>query len=137
VKRLSPLLFALLLSGCYWNQKQQFVACALEAAQHRSREDVPADFPPGADYAEACMRVHGYELNQDQCPTLRDDVIIRLDPAGIAALGEKLSKVYTENIEKRLAVLAAWRKVDPTCYEPTGWLGKQVLRIEKWLGIRN
>jgi hypothetical protein len=58
-------------------------------------------------------------------------------PAGIAALGEKLRKAYTEEIEKRLAVLAAWRKADPVCYEPIGWFGKQVLRIEKSLGIRN
>jgi hypothetical protein len=136
MKRLVPLLFALLLSGCYWNQKQQLVACALESAQYRSREDVPAGFPPGAAYAEACMRAHGYELNQDQCPALRDDVI-RLDPASIAALGEKLRKAHTEDIERRLAVLAAWRKAEPLCYEPTGWFGKQVLRIEKWLGIRN
>jgi len=126
------LLFALLLSGCYGNQKQQFVACALEAGRHASRQDVPANFPPpGSDYVEACMRAHGYELNQDQCPTLRDDVI-RLDPAAIAALGEKLRKTYTDEIEKRLAALAAWRKAEPTCYEPLGWFGKRVLRIEKW-----
>jgi hypothetical protein len=135
MKRLLPLLFALLLSGCYWNQKQQFVSCALEAGRHTSRADVPANFPPpGSDYVEACMRAHGYELNQDQCPTLRDDVI-RLDPAAIAALGEQLRRAYTEEIEKRLAALAAWRKAEPTCYEPIGWFGKRVLRIEKWLGI--
>ena len=135
MKRLLPLLFALLLSGCYWNQKQQFVACALEFGRHTPREDVPADFPLGSDYAEACMRAHGYELNQDQCPRLRDDVISRLDPAAIATLGEKLRRAYTEGIEKGLAALAAWRKVEPTCYEPIGWFGKRVLRIEKWLGI--
>ena len=63
---------------------------------------------------------------------LRDDVI-RLDPAAIAALGEELRRAYTEGIEKRLAALAAWRKAEPTCYEPIGWFGKQVMRIEKWL----
>jgi hypothetical protein len=61
----------------------------------------------------------------------------KLDPASIAALGEKLRKAHTEDIERRLAVLAAWRKAEPLCYEPTGRFGKQVLRIEKWLGIRN
>ena len=136
MKRLLPLLFALLLSGCHWNKKQQFVACALEAGRHTPREDVPADFPsPGYEYVEICMRAHGYELNQDQCPRLRDDVISRPDPAALAAMGEKLRRAYTEGIEKGLAALAAWRKVEPTCYEPIGWFGKRVLRIEKWLGI--
>jgi len=65
---------------------------------------------------------------------LRDDVI-RLDPAAIAALGEKLRRAYTEGIEKRLAALAAWRKAEPACYEPIGWFSKRMLRIEKWLGI--
>jgi hypothetical protein len=140
MKRLLPLLFALLLSGCYWNQKQKFAACALEAGR-QPREDVPAGFPPpGTEYVAACMRAHGYQLNQDQCPTLHDNVIkpdddLMKDPAAIAALGELL-KPYTEGIEKRLAALAAWRKAEPTCYEPIGWFGKQVLRIEKWLRIR-
>jgi hypothetical protein len=131
MKRLLSLMFVLLLSGCFWNwnQKQQLAACALEAGRHTSREDVPANY----DYVEACMRTHGYELNQDQCPRLRDDVI-KLDPAAIAALGEKLGKAYTENIEKRLAALAMLRKAEPTCYEPTGWFGKQVQQIEKSLG---
>jgi hypothetical protein len=134
MKRLLPLLFALLLSGCDWYQTQQFAACAAEA-RNRPRENVPVDFPPpGTEYVEACMRAHGYELDQNQCPRLRDDVI-KLDPAGIAALGENLRKSYTEEIERRLAALAAWRKAEPTCYAPTGWFGKRVLRIEKWFGI--
>ena len=131
MKRLLPLLFALLLSGCYWNQKQQLVACALKSAQYRSREDVPAGFPPGAAYAEACMRAHGYELNQDQCPALRDDVI-RLDPASIAALGEKPRKAYTEDIERRLAVLAAWRKA-----EPLPVTSRQAGSVSKCYGSKN
>jgi hypothetical protein len=135
MKRFLPLLFVLLLSGCYWNQKQQFVACA-EAARRVPRESVPPNFPPpGTDHVEACMRTHGYQINQDQCPMLRDDVI-RLDPASVAVLGEKLRNAYTEGIDKRLAALAAWRKAEPTCYEPTDWFGKRMLPIEKWLGIR-
>src|SRR6476619_3321739 len=127
MKRLLPLLLALLLSGCHWNREQQFSACAVEAGR-QPRKEVPADFPPpGGEYVEACMRTHGYALNQDQCPgLLRDDVIKReLDPAGMAALSENHRKAYTEGLEKRLAVLAAWRKADPACYEPTGWFGKQ------------
>jgi len=132
MNRLLVLLFALLLSGCDGDQKQQFVACALEAGQHTSRRDVPANFPPpGSAAVEECMRAHGYELNQDQCPALRDDVI-RPDPAALAALGEKLRQAYTDDTEKRLAALAAWRKAEPTCYEPTGWFAKRVLQIQKW-----
>ncbi len=82
------------------------------------------------------MRAQGYEVNPDRCFKVRDDVI-NPDPAVIAAMGEKLGREYTEDIEKRLTALAAWRKGEPTCYEPIGWFGKQVLqiekRIEKWL----
>jgi len=82
------------------------------------------------------MRAHGYELNLDQCPTWRDDPN-ELNAEGLAALSEKLRKAYTEAMEKQRPALAAWRKLEPTCYEPIGRFGKQVPRIEKWLGIRN
>jgi hypothetical protein len=135
MKPLLLLLFPLLLSGCYWNQKQEFAACASEAGRRTPRQDVPTDYPPpGYDYVEACMRAHGYELNPDQCPVLRDDS--RLDPAAIATLGEKQARAYTEETEKRDAALAAWRKTEPTCYEPKDAFGKRLVQIEKWLGIR-
>ena len=80
--------------------------------------------------------------NQDQCPTLRDEVIREMiapppDPAAMAALGEKFRKQYTEQIETRLADWAVFRKMEPTCYEPISWFGRQVPRIEKWLWVRN
>jgi len=134
MKRLLPLLLALLLSGCYWNQKQQLLACGAEAGRNIRRADMPEYFP--ADYVEACMRAHGYALNLNQCPALRDDPN-ELNAEGLAALSEKLRKAYTEAMEKHRPALAAWRKLEPTCYEPVGRFGKQVLRIEKWLGIRN
>jgi hypothetical protein len=134
MKRLLPLLFALLLSGCSWLQEQQVRACGEEAGRNTRRADWPEYFP--ADYVEACMHAHGYELNLDQCPALRDDPN-EIGPAGMAALSEQLRKAYTEAMEKRRPALAAWRKLVPACYEPRGWFGKQVLRIEKWLGIRN
>jgi hypothetical protein len=80
------------------------------------------------------MRAHGYELNQDQCPKVLREGIQRLDPAALEALSKELRRVYLEQIEKQAAGLAAWRKVEPACYEPTGWFGKRVLRTEKWLG---
>ena len=134
MKRLLPLLFCLLLSGCQWSQKQQFDACALEATRHTARLDADARIALAADYTEACMGAHGYELNPDQCPRmLREDAIERPDPAALEAMGEKLRTAYTEQIEKRRAALVPWRKAEPTCYEPTGWFGKRVQRIEKRL----
>jgi hypothetical protein len=134
MNRFLVLLFGLLLSGCYGNQKQELGACALEAGRHTTRENVPAGFPLGSDYVEACMRARGFELNQDQCPKmLRDDFIDRPDPAVLAALSNEQRKAYTEHIEKAVAALAEWRKVESTCYEPTGWFGKRVLWIEKRL----
>jgi len=134
MKRLLPLLFALLLSACSWTQEQQLLACGVEAGQNTRRADRPEYFP--ADYVETCMRTHGYALNLDQCPALRDDPN-ELDAAGLAALSEQLRKAYDEAMEKHRPALAAYRKLEPTCYEPIGWFGKQVLRIEKWLGIRH
>ena len=92
MKRLYPLLFALLLSGCYGSQKQQFLACGTESRQHTSPQDGPV---PGSVYVEACMRAHGYAHNPNQCPTLRDDVIRGMiappvTPADLATLGEHL-----------------------------------------------
>ena len=124
MKRLLPLLFALLLSGCYWNQKQQFGACALEAGRHTLRED--------SDYVEACMRAHGYAINQDQCPKVLREDPQRPDPAALEAMSNELRRAYLEQIEKQVAGLAAYRKAEPTCYEPIGWFGKRALRIEKW-----
>jgi hypothetical protein len=135
MKRLLPLLFCLLLAGCQWSQKQQFDACASEATRHTAREDSAARLTLTSNYVEACMRAHGYELNQAQCPrVLREDSIQRLDPAALATLSEELRRAYTEGIEKSLAAMAPWRKAEPTCYEPMGWFGKRVLWIEKWLG---
>jgi hypothetical protein len=135
MKRLLPLLFALLLSGCYWNQKQQIVDCALEAGQHSSLERIPDGFPRGSFYIEECMRAHGYVLNREQCPELLREK--RLDPATLDVLSKELRRVYIEQTEKQNAVLAGWQKVEVACYEPTGWFGKRVLRTEKWLWISN
>ena len=53
-------------------------------------------------------------------------------PGGYCGAEREATEGVHGTKEKRLAALAAWRKAEPTCYEPVGWFGKQVLRIQKW-----
>jgi len=63
------LLFALFLAGCYSDQKQQVAACELQANQHaRTTDDMEIRARESSEETELCMRAHGYELVEDNCP---------------------------------------------------------------------
>jgi hypothetical protein len=139
VSRFLPLLLALVLSGCYSDQKQEVATCQLQAKQHTDpNEDVQIQDVKSSEYIELCMQAHGYEIVEDNCPVrIRTDSVSKPDPHFYASLSE--SEKYKLNLEtgKKLMAIEGIQKIEPACYEPLGWVGKRSLRLEKWLGISN
>jgi hypothetical protein len=125
------LLLGLLLSGCYSDQKQQLGECDLQA-QQQSKDTV--------DYISLCMRAHGYEVVQDDCPKegLLRYTLPKVDPEFFSSLSQEQKRSFSIERSKDLEIIERLATLEPACYEPMGWFGKRFLKLEKeWFGTPN
>ena len=130
------LLFALFLAGCYSDQKQQVAACELQANQHaRTNDDMEIRDRKSSEESELCMRAHGYELVEDNCPANLRTGSIRSDPEAYSKASEADKASMNLEIGKQIARLLDIQKIESECYEPMGWLGKKTLRFERRFGL--
>ena len=116
-----PLLFFIVLAGCYSDQEQHLDVCQREADGkiHSTHPDIQEK--EKADSIEVCMRAGGYELIEDSCPT--------------SIRTSSMSSISYEEIGKKLkAALEAMQRIEPVCYEPIGSSGKRFLWLEQKLG---
>lgn len=60
------------------------------------------------NFVALCMRAHGYEIVPKDCP-------VGFQPTNMGPM----------------------QAIEPSCYEPMSWFGKQGLRFEKWFGTSN
>ena len=129
--RFLPLVLMLLLAGCYSDQKQQLSACELQAKQHSEANGDAAS----SEYIELCMRVQGYEIVQGDCPSyIQTDTVPRVDPDYYRSLTQEQKDRVNYETGKKIVAMEQIQRIEPVCYEPMGWLGKRILRFEKWLG---
>jgi len=129
--RFLPLVLLLLLAGCYSDQKQQLSACELQAKQHTDANDDAAS----SKYIELCMRAEGYEVAQDDCPSyMQSDTVPKVDPDYYRSLTQEQKDRVNYETGKKIVAMEQMQKNEPACYEPMGWLGKRILRFEKWFG---
>jgi hypothetical protein len=127
--RFLALLLAFFLAGCYSDQKQQLSACQLQVKQHmRTIQNIEAQDRKSSEETELCMQAHGYEIVEDNCPDyLRTDAI-DVNP------WKATLEAYEASLADKIRMKAS-KKIHPECYQPMGWLAKQILRFEKQIGL--
>ena len=140
MSRFLALLLAFFLAGCYSDQKQQLSACQLQVKQHiRTTQNIEAQEHESSGETELCMQAHGYEIVEDNCPVyLRTDSIVAAARANAEAYSNasdaEKKRMYIETGTK-IRRMEDIQKISPECYQPMGWLGKQILRFEKQIGL--
>jgi hypothetical protein len=129
--RFLPLMLLLLLVGCYSDQKQQLSACELQAKQHTEANNDAES----SKYIELCMGARGYEVVQDDCPSyMQTDTVPKVNPDYYRSLTQEQKDRVNYETGKKIIAMERMQKIEPICYEPMGWLGKRILRFEKWFG---
>jgi hypothetical protein len=119
-----PLLFFVVLAGCYIEQEQLLGACQLETGGKIYSTDPEIQDKEKSDAIELCMRARGYELLEESCPTdIRSSPIVPRSSASYEEIGKKL-----------VSALKAIQRIEPLCYEPTGSIGKRLLWLERTIG---
>lgn len=137
--RLFPLVGVLFLAGCYAGQKQQLASCELQAKREvQKNSDLPYDVEV-SEYIVLCMRARGYEFDQDWCPlkVQVNSILKPTDPDYLGSLSEEQKKKHYRRIGEMIILIERMQKGEPACYEPMGWVGKQLLAFEKWIGTAN
>jgi hypothetical protein len=63
-----------------------------------------------------------------------DITVPKPDPDYYHSLSREQKDHFNIETGKKIIALERMQKIEPTCYEPMGWLGKRTLSLEKWLG---
>jgi hypothetical protein len=122
--------------GLLSRPKQQVAACELQANQHaRTNDDIEIRDRELSEETELCMRAHGYELVEDNCPFNLRTGQIRSDPEAYSKASEADKARMNLEIGNQITRLLDIQKIVPECYEPMGWLGKKTLRFERRFGL--
>lgn len=124
--RYLTLLFCLTLTGCYSDQRQQLASCELQSKrQTQASQSEEVQEKESSDFIELCMRAAGYEFEGFFCPAhfQMTTLLNRTGTETNLELGRKITTI--ENVQKIVV----------GCYEPMSWLGKQMLKMERALGI--
>ena len=86
-----PLLFFIVLAGCYSDQEQHLDVCQREADGKIYSTHPDIQEKEKADSIEVCMRAGGYELIEDSCPTsIRTSLIVPRSSVSWGALRRRV-----------------------------------------------
>jgi hypothetical protein len=127
VSRFLPLLLALLLTGCYSDQKQELASCELEVKRSPPQhyDSVAVQDQVESEYLELCMRAKGYEFSEEYCPFEWSQ----------AALLKRTGNETNLELGTKIVAIEQMQKSTVSCYRPMGWVGQKILDVEQRLGI--